>query len=109
MGSCLTAEQRPAAAARGAGVKAGEGRRREEEAHGRIAGNGVGNAACLFTRQGRKGANQDAMVVWEVCNVYLYGGLVRSPFLYDFLYLFNALIRRQHALFFFFNWQCSSA
>ncbi|KAK3120136.1 hypothetical protein QOZ80_9AG0682230 [Eleusine coracana subsp. coracana] len=69
MGSCLTAEQRPAAAAAvGPGGKAGEGRRREEEALGRIAGSGVGNAACLFTRQGRKGTNQDAMVAWENFN-----------------------------------------
>ncbi|KAL6659756.1 hypothetical protein ACP70R_002585 [Stipagrostis hirtigluma subsp. patula] len=69
MGSCLTAEQRPAAAAAAApGEKAGEGRKREEEAPGRIAGSGVGNAACLFTKQGKKGTNQDAMVVWENFN-----------------------------------------
>ncbi|XP_062197935.1 probable protein phosphatase 2C 75 [Phragmites australis] len=66
MGSCLTMEQRPTAVEE-AGEKGGEGRR-EEEAPGRIAGNGVGNAACLFTRQGRKGTNQDAMVVWENFN-----------------------------------------
>ncbi|KAL6841622.1 hypothetical protein ACP4OV_028561 [Aristida adscensionis] len=67
MGSCLTAEQRPDAAP-APGEKAGEVRKREEEAPGRIAGNGVGNAACLFTRQGKKGTNQDAMVVWENFN-----------------------------------------
>jgi hypothetical protein len=72
MGSCLTAEQRPAAAA----LKAGEDRR-EEDAPGWIAGNGVGNAACLFTRQGRKGTNQDAMVVWEVCVWNKYEQLTR--------------------------------
>lgn len=78
MGSCLMVEERPAATAMaGHGGKAGDGRRREEEALGRIAGSGVGNAACLFTRQGRKGANQDAMVVWEV---YTCSPPLRSPF-----------------------------
>lgn len=33
---------------------------------GRMFGNGSSNMACLFTQQGRKGANQDAMIVWEV-------------------------------------------
>ncbi|XP_024522271.1 probable protein phosphatase 2C 33 isoform X1 [Selaginella moellendorffii] len=33
---------------------------------GRICSNGASNsAACLFTQQGRKGVNQDAMIVWE--------------------------------------------
>lgn len=49
-----------------ASVKGGGGRRSDEEAPGRIAGNGAGNVACLFTRQGKKGTNQDAMVAWEV-------------------------------------------
>ncbi|WVZ52785.1 hypothetical protein U9M48_003807 [Paspalum notatum var. saurae] len=68
MGSCLTAEQGSTAAARAATWDKGREGRREEEVTGRIAGNGVGNAACLFTRQGRKGTNQDAMVVWENFN-----------------------------------------
>jgi hypothetical protein len=92
VGSCLTVEQRPAAAAVSApSGKAGEGRRREEEAPGRIAGNGVGNAACLFTRQGRKGTNQDAMIVWEVYMLSTTETL--RSFLYDCVYfsffLFN--------------------
>jgi hypothetical protein len=34
---------------------------------GRICSNGaLSNEACVFTQQGRKGTNQDAMVVWEV-------------------------------------------
>ena len=83
MGSCLTAEQRLATAAGAAPRgKEREGRTTEEEVPGRIASNGVGSAACLFTRQGRKGTNQDAMVVLEVCNVYLSAGLLRSPFLH---------------------------
>ena len=34
---------------------------------GRICSNGaLSNDACIFTQQGRKGTNQDAMLVWEV-------------------------------------------
>lgn len=32
---------------------------------GRICRNGASSSACIFTQQGRKGTNQDAMVVWE--------------------------------------------
>ena len=28
--------------------------------------NGASNVACLYTQQGKKGTNQDAMLVWEV-------------------------------------------
>jgi hypothetical protein len=66
MGSCLTVEQRPTMVA-GAAHKGRDGKERKEEVHGRIIGNGVGNLSCMFTRQGKKGTNQDAMVVWEVC------------------------------------------
>ncbi|KAL1216501.1 putative protein phosphatase 2C 1 [Cardamine amara subsp. amara] len=31
----------------------------------RIIGNGKSRASCIFTQQGRKGINQDAMIVWE--------------------------------------------
>ncbi|KAL8135471.1 putative protein phosphatase 2C 66 [Apium graveolens] len=34
-------------------------------AHGRLIANGACNQACLFTQQGKKGTNQDAMIVWE--------------------------------------------
>nr|CAB3491523.1 unnamed protein product [Digitaria exilis] len=64
MGSCLTTEQQPAVAVPSG--KEREARTREEEVPGRIARNGVSNVACLFPRQGRKGTNQDAMVVWEI-------------------------------------------
>lgn len=44
----------------------------EEKAHeqisripGRMFANGASNVACMFTQQGRKGTNQDAMLVWE--------------------------------------------
>ncbi|OVA04148.1 Protein phosphatase 2C (PP2C)-like domain [Macleaya cordata] len=41
---------------------------KENELHripGRLFVNGASDAACLFTQQGRKGTNQDAMLVWE--------------------------------------------
>lgn len=34
----------------------------------RVFMNGKSRASCIFTQQGRKGINQDAMVVWEVSN-----------------------------------------
>lgn len=36
---------------------------------GRMFANGASNNACIFTQQGRKGTNQDAMVVWEVTQI----------------------------------------
>ncbi|KAK1292189.1 putative protein phosphatase 2C 66 [Acorus calamus] len=47
----------------GGGVVVGE-----DELHrvpGRMFVNGWSEVACLFTQQGRKGTNQDAMLVWE--------------------------------------------
>lgn len=32
----------------------------------RICSNGKSRSSCIFTQQGRKGINQDAMIVWEV-------------------------------------------
>jgi len=32
----------------------------------RIFSNGKSRSSCIFTQQGRKGVNQDAMIVWEV-------------------------------------------
>ncbi|KAM1039699.1 hypothetical protein FF1_029029 [Malus domestica] len=32
---------------------------------GRLIGNGGSKVACLYTQQGKKGTNQDAMLVWE--------------------------------------------
>lgn len=34
---------------------------------GRLFANGFTDVASLFTQQGKKGTNQDAMIVWEVC------------------------------------------
>lgn len=33
---------------------------------GRKFANGSSSVACLYTQQGKKGTNQDAMIVWEV-------------------------------------------
>jgi hypothetical protein len=33
---------------------------------GRTCSNGASNISCIYTQQGRKGTNQDAMIVWEV-------------------------------------------
>jgi hypothetical protein len=82
MGSCLPADHRPIEVSE----KGGGGTRRDEEAPGRIAGSGTGNVACLFTRQGKKGTNQDAMVAWEV-------SALQDPFVYSTtcVYAFGAL------------------
>lgn len=36
---------------------------------GRIFSNGASDVASIFTQQGKKGTNQDAMIVWEVCSL----------------------------------------
>lgn len=38
----------------------------------RIFTNGKSQSSCIFTQQGRKGINQDAMVVWEVSTKYVH-------------------------------------
>ncbi|OAY76580.1 putative protein phosphatase 2C 74 [Ananas comosus] len=82
MGSCLPGEERgvwarvPAwrrqrkwAAGKRKGATMGVGARVEEEllsrVPGRLVGNGESRVASLFTQQGRKGVNQDAMIFWE--------------------------------------------
>lgn len=37
----------------------------------RIFMNGKSRTSCIFTQQGRKGINQDAMIVWEVSFISL--------------------------------------
>lgn len=39
--------------------------------HNRISTNGKSRSSCIFTQQGQKGINQDAMVVWEVSSTHL--------------------------------------
>jgi hypothetical protein len=54
--------------------------RREEPLHripGRLFLNGSSDIASLFTQQGKKGTNQDAMIVWEVSSflAFIFEGL----------------------------------
>lgn len=85
MGSCLSAESRSplpgSPASPGLGVRKRKNSkrrqgsrnssfdyRREEPLHripGRMFLNGSSDVASLFTQQGKKGTNQDAMIVWE--------------------------------------------
>lgn len=53
---------------------------------GRIFLNGSADNASLFTRQGKKGINQDAMVFWEV-NITLFYFFILS-FLYNIIQFF---------------------
>ena len=38
----------------------------------RIFMNGKSRTSCIFTQQGRKGINQDAMIVWEVSYYFIF-------------------------------------
>lgn len=86
MGSCLSAESRspqpgsPLSPAMGLRKRKNSRKRpgsrnssfdyrRQEPLHripGRMFLNGSSEVASLFTQQGKKGTNQDAMIVWEV-------------------------------------------
>lgn len=81
MGSCLSSESRSPLPGSPLGIRKRKGSkkrpgsrnssfdyRREEQLHripGRIFLNGSTEVASLFTQQGKKGTNQDAMIVWE--------------------------------------------
>ncbi|GJY64020.1 probable protein phosphatase 2C 33 [Tanacetum coccineum] len=82
MGSCLSGESRsprPSSPASGGGRKRKSSKKRtsrnssfnlhrEDHLHrvpGRLFLNGSSEVASLFTQQGKKGTNQDAMIVWE--------------------------------------------
>ena len=97
MGSCLSAESRSprpgAPSSPGFGVRKRKNSkkrpgsrnssfdyRREEPLHripGRLFLNGSSDIASLFTQQGKKGTNQDAMIVWEVSSflAFIFEGL----------------------------------
>ncbi|MQL72617.1 hypothetical protein Taro_004957 [Colocasia esculenta] len=99
MGSCLSSDNQrgsptsaEAAASRKQrrGVKkrlsrASSGNKSDEQLHripGRMFLNGASSVASLFTQQGRKGINQDAMIVWEVrCSTFV------QCFLFNVLFL----------------------
>ncbi|KAK6137831.1 hypothetical protein DH2020_028434 [Rehmannia glutinosa] len=81
MGSCFSTESRSPLPGSPLGVRKRKGSkrrpmsrnssfdyRREEQLHrtpGRMFLNGSSEIASLFTQQGKKGTNQDAMIVWE--------------------------------------------
>lgn len=89
MGTCLSSDRRQgweyspsSSPARSRGLKKGSNKRfgsrgsssfdskRDGQAQsipGRMFLNGASQIASLFTQQGKKGTNQDAMIVWEVC------------------------------------------
>lgn len=91
MGSCLSSESRsplpgsPSSPGHGSRRRKNSKKRmgsrsssfnrfREEHVRdtpGRMFSNGSSEIASLFTQQGKKGTNQDAMVVWEVISFYL--------------------------------------
>ncbi|CAA3024065.1 probable phosphatase 2C 6 [Olea europaea subsp. europaea] len=48
----------------GAAVAAAE-ERALHQIQGRLFSNGANGIACLYTQQGKKGTNQDAMIIWE--------------------------------------------
>jgi len=97
MGSCLSAESRSprpgTPSSPGFGVRKRKNSkkrpgsrnssfdyRREEPLHripGRLFLNGSSDIASLFTQQGKKGTNQDAMIVWEVSSflAFIFEGL----------------------------------
>lgn len=54
---------------------------------GRLVGNGSSEIACLYTQQGKKGTNQDAMLVWEVRVSLFIRVLVHRDDLWDCLML----------------------
>lgn len=113
MGSCLSAESRsplpgsPLSPAVGVRKRKSSKKRfgsrnssfeyrRDEPLHripGRMFLNGSSEVASMFTQQGKKGTNQDAMIVWEVSSFssspaqqtisgQIFGCLVRVRFIY---------------------------
>jgi len=78
MGSCLSAESRsplPGSPSAGLGARKRKNSKKRfgsrnssalQKTPGRLFANGSTQFASLFTQQGRKGTNQDAMIVWEV-------------------------------------------
>ncbi|XP_078441419.1 putative protein phosphatase 2C 33 [Wolffia australiana] len=84
MGSCLSSDGQGTASSPNSGVAAGAGRKQRggrrqgsrssldlktdellSQIPGRMFFNGASSFASLFTQQGKKGVNQDAMIVWE--------------------------------------------
>ena len=101
MGSCLSAEGRsPGSPSTTLGIRKRKNSRKRfgsrsssfeskkgDQLHkipGRLFFNGSTEIASLFTQQGKKGTNQDAMIVWEV-SLYLISCVFLSVFLMPML------------------------
>ncbi|KAM0063666.1 putative protein-serine/threonine phosphatase [Helianthus debilis subsp. tardiflorus] len=69
MGACYSTSKSVNRKSGDAKFKFGKGPTPEERAlhqiPGRVFGNGSSSIASLYTQQGKKGTNQDAMIVWE--------------------------------------------
>lgn len=102
MGSCLSAESRsplPGSPAsphlanmkrRNSRKKPGSFDYRKEQLHripGRFFLNGSSDVASLFTQQGKKGTNQDAMIVWEVSSFYAFSHVALLFFFIRIMFL----------------------
>lgn len=57
--------------------------------YSRISTNGKSRSSCIFTQQGQKGINQDAMVVWEVSSIPL---VEAYECFKDFIFLLNKYV-----------------
>lgn len=80
IGSCLSLEgevSRSFSSLQASGEPGMAKRRSKEEEQlrevpGRMCLNGSSSVTSLFTHRGRKGTNQDAMIVWEVCSFLVF-------------------------------------
>lgn len=57
---------------------------------GRLLGNGATSRACLHTQQGKKGTNQDTMIVWEVLNFHSVSIVNLCLSVFWFVFVLNA-------------------
>lgn len=119
MGSCLSVESRspvpgsPISPARGVRKRKNSKKRpgsrnssfdyqREEPLHripGRLFLNASTETACLFTQQGKKGTNQDAMIVWEVKSFPTVFCYVLGMGIKNFLHHSNLACKEQYTSF----------
>lgn len=51
-----------------------------QEVSGRLISSGSSEIACLYTQQGKKGTNQDAMLVFEVRFLYIHSIFFSNSF-----------------------------
>lgn len=61
----------------------------------RIFMNGKSRTSCIFTQQGRKGINQDAMIVWEVSNFYFFSVYVTCTSHFSWVWVFGVKVHNK--------------